>query len=405
MPVFGVIDKEARGHVVTAILIALVAMAFTAVSYGRMARAYPQGGSAFTYVGRELHAGAGYFVGWAMVLDYVVNPLICTIWSSKAVENFFPALPYPLLVIAFALLFTGLNLRGVETSALINALLAAGLGVVIVAFGIAAVHYVLQLHLAGAALTKPFYDPATWSTRAVFSGTAIAVLTYIGFDGISTLTDEAHEPQRTIPRAIVATCLITGVLAALEVYLAQLAWPAGKPFPDVDTAYVHVSGQVGGALLFGVVNVSLLVATIGSGMASHLGAARLLFAMGRDGALPRKLFGALDPNSRIPANNVLIIGAIVLAGGLAFSYELGAELLNFGALIAFMGVNLAAAVNAWREGRWANWYAIVLALLGLIVCFVIWTYLGTTAKAVGSVWALLGIALYLVRRKATAYTP
>jgi putrescine importer len=402
MPVFGVIDKEARGHVVTAILIALVAMLFTAVSYGRMARAYPQGGSAFTYVGKELHAGAGYFVGWAMALDYVVNPLICTIWSSKAVENFFPALPYPLLVVAFALLFVGLNLRGVETSARINALLAAGLGVVIVAFGIAAVHYVLQLDLHGAAFVKPFYDPATWSTRAVFSGTAIAVLTYIGFDGISTLTDEAKDPQRSIPRAIVATCLITGVLAALEVYLAQLAWPAGKQFPDVDTAYVHVSGQVGGALLFAVVNVSLLVATIGSGMASHLGAARLLFAMGRDGALPPKIFGALDPKRRIPRNNVLIIGAVVLAGGLAFSYELGTQLLNFGALIAFMGVNLAAAVNAWREGRFANWWPIAISVLGLIVCFAIWTYLGPTAKLIGSLWALLGVALFFVRRKNSA---
>jgi amino acid transporter len=399
MPVYGVINNEARGHVVTAILIALVAMLFTAMSYGRMARAYPQGGSAFTYVGKELHSGAGYFVGWAMVLDYVVNPLICTIWSSKAVENFIPALPYPLLVVAFALLFTGLNLRGVETSALINALLAAGLGVVIVVFGVAAVHYVVELHLHGAAFTRPFYDPPYWSTHAVFSGTAIAVLTYIGFDGISTLTDEAKDPKRSIPRAIVATCLITGVLAAIEVYLAQLAWPRGRAFPDVDTAFVHVSGLIGGTLLFALVNVSLLIATIGSGMASHLGAARLLFAMGQDGALPRRIFGAIEPKRRIPRNNVLIIGAIVLAGGLAFSYDLGAQLLNFGALIAFMGVNVAAAVNAWRERQLANWLTILIAVLGAIICFALWSYLGTTAKIVGTIWALLGIALYLVRRR------
>jgi putrescine importer len=399
MPVFGVIYQESRGHVVLAILIALVAMLFTAYSYGRMARAYPKGGSAFTYVGQELHPSLGYITGWCMAMDYILNPLICTVWCSKAAMNFVPGIPYFLWVLLFALLFTVLNLRGVETSARINAAVAAGLGVVIVLFVVAAVRYLLHTAIGSSAFfLDPLYNKATFSAPAVYRGTSIAVLTYIGFDGISTLSDEAHNPQKTIPRAIIFTCLITGVLASIEVYLAQLAWPRGAAFPDLDTAYVAVAQRVGGTALFAIMNGALLIATIGSGMASQLGAARLLYAMGEDGALPRSFFGTLNPVRRIPQNNVLLIGAIVLVGALAMSYQLGTELLNYGALLAFMGVNVASAVLAWRNREGAFWFTILLSLAGFVVCFFLWLNLGHTALWAGTIWGTLGILLWLVRR-------
>jgi len=400
MPSFGVIYDVSRDHVVTAMLIALVAMLFTAYSYGRMARAYPTGGSAFTYVGEGLHPSLGYMAGWCMAMDYVLNPLICTIWCSKAAINFIPAVPYVVWVLLFAALFTLLNLNGVETSAKINAAVAAGLGVVIVLFAGAAIRYLWHLHEPHAAFyLRPFYDRATFSSSAVFRGTSIAVLTYIGFDGISTLTDEAKDPEHSVPRAIVMTCLITGVLACFEVYLGQLVWPRGLSFPDIDTAYVHVSGRIGGPLIFALVNGALLVASIGSGMASQLGAARLLFAMGDDGALPKKFFGALHPKTRIPRNNVLLIGAIVLVGALLISYQIGAELLNYGALLAFMGVNLASAMLGWRTGGAKQWFPILLSLSGCAVCFFLWLNLGPLARMVGSIWAAIGIVLWLFRRR------
>ncbi len=399
MPSFGVIYAEGHGHVVTAILFALVAMLFTAVSYGRMAKVYPEGGSAFMYVGRELHPSLGYLTGWCMVMDYILNPLICTIWCSKAAGNFLPEVPYVVWALFFAAMFTLLNLNGVETSARINSAMAAVLGIVIVLFLIAAGRYLLIHPLHGAQqFILPFYDSTRFSTRAVFRGTSIAVLTYIGFDGISTLTDEAKDPARSVPRAIVLTCLITGVLASIEVYLGQLIWPLGKVFPDVDTAYVQVARIAGGAFMFVLVNASLLVATIGSGMASQLGAARLLLAMGQDKAIPKTFFGAVDPKNRIPRNNVLLIGGICLVGALAFSYQLGTELLNYGALLAFMGVNVSSALLGWRRDRKAEWFPILISLLGFLVCFFIWLNLGNLAKVVGTAWALAGIALYFVRR-------
>ncbi len=393
MPSFGVVSTAAHGHVVTAILIAMVAMLFTAISYGRMARVYPSAGSAFTYVGRELHPALGYITGWSMAMDYILNPLICTIWCSKAAQNFFPQMPYFLWAIFFALLFTWLNLRGVETSARINAFLAAGMGIVIVIFVFEAVRYIYHLPYFGPAFfTHPFYDPQTFSSSALFRGTSIAVLTYIGFDGISTLSEEVKNPRRNVLRATVLVCLVTGVLASVEVYLAQLVWPASQPFPDVDTAFVHISGRVGGIFLFGLVNLTLLVANMGSGMSSQLGAARLLYGMGRSNALPRSFFGAIEPKNHVPRNNVLLVGALALAGAFAMSYTLGAEMLNFGALIAFMGVNAAAFVRYYLREEKKRWTNFVPPVLGFFICLFIWLHLGWQAKLAGGIWMIAGIA-------------
>ncbi len=402
MPSFGVIYHEANGHVVTAILLAMVAMLFTSISYGRMARVYPHGGSAFLYVGKEIHPSLGYLTGWCLVMDYVLNPLICTIWCSRAAMNFLPGIPYIAWAIFFAALFTALNCNGIETSARINAAMAAALGIVIVLVLAAAARWLLHLSQPTPAFfVRPFYDPATFNMSGLLRGTSIAVLTYIGFDGISTLTDEAKDPSRSVPRAIVLTCLITGILASIEVYVAQLVWPSGLAFPDIDTAYVHVSGRMGGPILFAIVNASLLLANMGSGMASQLGAARLLYVMGVDGALPRKFFGAVSAKSRIPLNNVLLIGAICLVGALVFSYQLGTELLNYGALLAFMGVNLSSMIRGWRHGRFAQIGPILLSLAGLLTCAVLWWNLGPLAKAAGTSWAFIGVLLWIVRRRTT----
>ena len=402
MPSFGVIYHEANGHVVTAILLAMVAMLFTSISYGRMARVYPHGGSAFLYVGKELHPSLGYITGWCLVMDYVLNPLICTIWCSRAAINFVPGVPYAVFAIAFALFFTVLNCRGVETSARINRVMAAALGVVIVLVFLAGIRWLLRLHHPPSGFfLQPFYDPSTFNSGGLLRGTSIAVLTYIGFDGISTLTDEAREPSRDVPRAIVLTCLITGVLASIEVYLAQLVWPKGAPFPDLDTAYVHVSGRMGGPILFLIVNGALLLANVGSGLASQLGAARLLYAMGEDGALPRRFFGVVHPQTQVPRNNVLLVGAISLIGALVFSYQLGTELLNYGALLAFMGVNLASIVRAWRDGRASAWLPMLLSAGGLITCLFLWINLGSLARIAGTAWAIAGVFLWIVRRNKT----
>ncbi len=283
-----------------------------------------------------------------------------------------------------------------------NTGMAAALGIVILLVLAASARWILHLtHPTLGLFLDPLYNGASFTSSGLFRGTSIAVLTYIGFDGISTLTDEATDPSRSVPRAIVLTCLITGILASIEVYFAQLVWPRGAAFPDINTAYVYVSGRMGGPVLFAIVNAALLLATIGSGMASQMGAARLLYAMGKDGALPGRFFSALHPKNQIPRNNVLLIGAISLLGALAFSYQLGTELLNFGALLAFMGVNLSSILRGWRHGRWSQWFPMSLSLGGMATCFFLWINLGRHAQEVGLAWALAGVLLWLFRRRVT----
>jgi amino acid transporter len=397
MAPYGVVCETARGHVVTTILIAMVAMLFTAVSYGRMANAYPSAGSAYTYVGQELHAAWGYLTGWAMIFDYVMNPILSVIFCSKATmslaeaTSFIPRLPFPAWALFFAVLFTLLNLRGIESSSRTNALLAAGLGAVVALFLVAAVRSVWNSPgLAAGRFLHPFYDPRTFSWATVSTGTSMAMLTYIGFDGISTLSEEAHNPRRNILLATVLTCLITGILASAEVYCAQLVRPS-YVFADKDTAIFEIAREAGGPVLFFTVNVALLVAQIGSGMGAQLGGGRLLYAMGRDQAIPRRFFGALDPRTRIPRNNILLLGGLALIGALLIDFDLSIELLNFGALIGFMGVNIAAFVRYYVRSDKKTALNLALPLLGFLFCLYVWWSLKPTAKVVGLAWLAVGL--------------
>jgi len=393
MPAYGLVSETARGHVVTAILLAMLAMLFTAIAYGRMARAYPSAGSAFTYVGQEIHPALGYVTGWGMVMDYLLNPLICTIFCSQLARNVAPGIPYFVCAIFFAGLFTGLNLFGINTTAKINDTLAIAMAVVIAIFFVVAGRYVFgNPHSEPGFFWHPFYNPDTFALKSVFGGTSLAVLTYIGFDGISTLSEEAKNPKRDILLATVLVCVIIGVLAGCEVYAAQLIWPASRPFPDVTTAFVHVAGLAGGRWLLQLVNGTLLVATIGSGLGSQLGAARLLYAMGRSNAVPKSFFGALDPVRQIPRNNVLFAGALALLGALTMSFERGVELLNFGALIAFMGVNASSLVRYYIRSQDRGLGDLLPPICGFTICLLLWWNLNPNAKIAGSIWMVLGLA-------------
>jgi amino acid transporter len=403
MPLYGNVCKEAHGHVVTTILIGMVAMLFTAISYGRMANAYPSAGSAYTYVGQELHPALGYLTGWAMVFDYVLNPIISVIWCSKAAMNFLPSVPYPAWAVFFAVLFTGLNLRGIKASARTNQWMAAGLMIVVVLFLVAAVRYIwANVDASAGQFLRPLYDPKTFDFPAVSEGASLAMLTYIGFDAISTLSEEAHNPRRNILLATVLTCLITGILAGSQVYAAQLVWPSNEGFSDPDTAFVEIAGRAGeslpiviagysgAAILFFTVNLALLVAQTGSGSGAHLAAGRLLYGMGRDNAIPRRFFGALAPRSHIPRNNIVLVGALAMAGAFALDFELGCQLLNFGALIGFMGVNVAAFVRYFLRNDKKNLLNLVLPGAGFLICLYLWCSLALPAKLAGLAWLATG---------------
>ena len=395
MPGFGVYANASKGQVVTCILVGMLAMVFTAISYGRMARVYPSAGSAYTYVGREIHPALGFVTGWSMTMDYIINPLICTIWCGKAMLDFLPDVSPSFWFIIFASLFTVLNLRGVETSARINKALCAVMGVVIVAFFLVTWRFLFHHGPHDAAFfIRPFYNPAAFNRTVILHGTSLAVLTYIGFDGISTLSEEVHNPRRNILLATVLVCVVTGLLASAEVYSAQLLHPGyGFSETEAERAFAHVAAIAGGTALSLAITLTLFVATVGSGMGAQLGAARLLYGMGRSNAIPKSIFGAVDARTRIPRNNVLIVGAIALVGAFFIrNYDRAAELLNYGALIAFMGVNLASLTHYFIRGAERSFTHLVVPVLGFVICAALWWHLSRPAMIAGSIWMFLGVA-------------
>ena len=410
MGIYGVISNKAHGHVVTTILIAMVAMLFTAMSYGRMARVYPSAGSAYTYVGQETHPSLGYIVGWGMVMDYLLNPLICTAFCAKAAMNILPGLSYYVWILIFAAFFTWMNLRGIKTSAQLNEALCAGMVLVVLLFLGSVVRAVWHVHHDPGFFTHPFYQPGSFHPASIFAGTSVAVLTYIGFDAVSTLSEEVENPRRNILLATVLVCLITGVLSGLEVYAAQLIW-GSKLFPSdqVESAFAILSRQAGGAILFWIINVTLLLANMGSALGSQLAAGRLLYGMGRGNALPKAFFGAIEPKRHVPRNNILVVGAFALAGAaiLEFfsgrlgggAYEIGAEALNFGAFIAFMGVNGASFIHHCRHERSRNLSGLVVPALGFLICAFIWFHLSRPALVLGAIWMAAGITYGAIRTR------
>ena len=404
IPLFGVAQKLSNGHTVTTILVAMFAMVITAVSYGRMAAVYPSAGSAYTYVGRTLNAHLGFLIGWAMLLDYMLQPLINVVWISVALHSrYIASIPFPVTALAVTAFITILNLIGIRSSARANKLLLFAMCVVIGIFFVLGIHFLFhRQHWAGLVSFAPFYASATFHTRLIWQATSFAALTYIGFDGITTLSEDVQNPRRNVLLATVLVCVLTGLLGGAEVYLGQRIWPDWHTFPNLETAFMDVCRRVGGPFLFEAMGAILLLAALGSALTGGLGAARLLFGMGRDGVLPRGFFAHIHPENNTPTYNILLIGAVTYVGAIALNYignayEHAGELLNFGAFLAFMGVNLSSFWHFALRQRGARrriFADIVLPLTGFAFCASIWWNLNILAKIVGGIWFLLG-ASYL----------
>jgi len=403
VPLYGVAQKLSDGHFVTIILIALFAMLITAVSYGRMGALYPTAGSAYTYVGRGLNPHLGFLAGWAMILDYLLQPLINTVWMATALhERYVPQIPFILWALVIAGIMTVLNLAGVKSSARANKVLLAIMSVVVAFFVWLAIRYLWHGQgWAGLLSTEPLYNPKTFSSHKILTATSFAALTYIGFDGVTTLAEDVENPKRNVLLAVVLTCIFAGVCSGFEAYLGARVWPDWHTFPNLETAYMDICRRVGGLFLFNAMGAILIVAAFGSGLTGTLGAARLLFGMGRDGVLPRKFFGYLKPGSSTPTYNILLIGGIAFVGAVALNYigsayEHAGELLNFGAFLAFMGVNFACfwqfSVIAKKAGASRRLLRdAILPLIGFAFCGLIWWNLNYLAKTVGGIWFAIGI--------------
>ncbi|MFJ3033480.1 APC family permease [Curtobacterium pusillum] len=406
---FGIVSGQTDGAVPSAYLIALVIMLLTAVSYGKMVRVYPAAGSAYTYVRESIHPNAGFMVGWASLLDYLLLPMVNALIIRLYLEQVFPALPAWVTVVVYTLFVTTVICLSMRGTSNLNMVLLIGAILAMIAFVVFAVIELVRGAGAGTIVSaEPFvHDGVTMS--ALLTGATVVCFSFIGFDAVTMYTEEAKS-IRIMPKAILLTVLIGGLIFLVSAYFAQLRFPTNAPFGEfTDDPLPQIGLLVGGKVFQAILVAAGFVAALASGLASHASVARMLLVMGRNNVLPKKVFGYVSPRTRTPVLNVIVVGAVTLLA-MTFSLDTISSYINFGALIAFTFVNLTVIVHfAWREGRRHTardrFTYIVLPGVAMLLTGVLWSQLHADALIAGGVWAAIGFVYLLVITKGFRIQP
>jgi amino acid transporter len=396
--IFGVIAETTGGASPSAYLVALIAMLFTAHSYGRMAITYPVAGSAYTYVRKSIDSRAGFLVGWAILLDYLFLPMVIWLIGGAYLSAQFPGVPFALWIIGFILITTALNVLGIKVADKANYLLMAFQLLVIVFFVALSIGHVASNSGAGALVSpEPFMNPDS-GFGAITAGAAIAAYSFLGFDAVTTLTEETVEPRKNMPRAIMLIALIGGGIFIVVSYFTQLVHPGGV-FEDSASAASEIAVQIGGQLFGAVFLAGLVVAQFASGLAAQASASRLLYAMGRDSVLPKTVFGRLNPRFHTPVLNLIITGTVGLIA-IFLDVATSTSFINFGAFTAFTLVNLSVVFHFVRQRRAGNLLNplsyVVIPAVGAIVCAYLLSRLDSNAITLGVSWLAIGVIVLAV---------
>ena len=393
--IFGVVAEVTSGASASAYLVAMVAMLFTASSYGRMAAAYPAAGSAYTYVRRTVDSRIGFLVGWAVLLDYLFLPMVIWLIGAAYLGAQFPAVPSWVWIVSFIIITTLLNILGIKVADRTNYVLKAFQVLVILTFVALSVGTVVANEGAGGLVSAGPFAGIEASFAGITAGAAIAAYSFLGFDAVTTFTEETIEPRKTVPRAILLIALIGGVIFVLVSYSTQLVHPGGV-FEDSSSAAFDIALQIGGNVFGAIFLAGLVIAQFASGLAAQASASRLLFAMGRDGVLPRKIFGEVSKRFRSPVFSLVIIGVVGLVA-IFLDLSTSTSFINFGAFIAFTMVNVSVIFYYFRqkaEGKSLNplLYLVLPAIGGIITIYLL-TRLDSNAIILGLSWLALGIVV------------
>jgi amino acid transporter len=404
------VQQTSRGHAALSYLVAMVAMLFTAASYGKMSGAFPSAGSTYTYAQEGLHPNIGFIAGWAMILDYFLIPLLSVVYVALTANRMLPQVPYFVWAILCTLMITAINVRGIRVTARAGNVMMVLMTACAILFVIVSARWVIVHHGVAGLLSLPtLYNPETFSLRPLMLGAAIASLSYIGFDAISTLAEDTIRPERDISIATVLVCLIQTVFCVITVYLAALVWPDFRTFPNPETAILDIANTAGGAWMMGSLIFILLVAGVASALTGQAGASRLLLGMGRDGVISRRIFAHVDPKFSTPVRGIYVMGFVSLVGSLVMRFQLVVELLNFGAFIGFILVNLSVIRHFYFRLHQRTGYAFFTNLLfpsvGTLVCTYVWFNLSFKARVAGFCWLGIGLVYLAVITRGFRRTP
>jgi putrescine importer len=400
---FGIVSDETNAVVPLAYLFALVAMVFTAISYGRMTRVYPSAGSAYTYASEAIHPNFGFLVGWSSLLDYLLLPMVNAVIGRIYFEGFFPEAPSWVFVVVYVAAITALNYLSMKGTSRVNGILLVFQVVMIAAFVVQA-WLALQHGMGeGTIFTmNPLYHEGV-QLSAVVAGATVVCFSFIGFDAITMYSEEAKSPNE-VPRAIVLALLIGGAIFFVAAWFSQSVFPTLEGFEVTDDTLPEMALKVGGHFFWILFTSAALAAIIASSLSSHASVSRMIYVMARNGKgrIPRYL-SYIHPTFLTPAHAVLIVGIVSLLA-VKFTLEFISSMINFGALIAFTVVNLTVIVFyairlKQRRTPKEIFRNIVLPFIGMCLTGVLWANLHFDALLYGAIWLAIGIILlaYMTR--------
>lgn len=397
---FGIVAEETGGHVPLAYLVVMIAVLFTAFSYSRMVRFFPIAGSAYTYAKEAINAHLGFLVGWVATLDYLLLPMINAILSGIYMGAVFPEVPFWVWVLLTVGICTVLNLIGVKLAASMNVILVSIQLVVAVVFVVLTIVNIVN-GANGAEFTIAPFISGDVQMVSIAAGAAILALSFLGFDAVSTLAEEAEKPTRDIPRAIFIIVLVAGAFFMTVTYVMQVLIPDVTQLADIVGASPEIAKYVGGAAFQAIFVGGYMMAVLGCGITQQMSAARLLYAMGRDGALPKRLFSWVNATG-VPVGNVLLVGVVALTA-LFVDLDQAASMINFGAFIAFTFVNLSVIFVFFRflkrRSPGALLGFVLVPGIGVVINVWLWLSLDNVSMMIGGVWFVLGLVYLMVRTR------
>jgi len=405
--VYGYVNAEAPGMVPLAYIIGMVAMLFTALSYGSMARAFPVAGSVYSYAQRGLNPHIGFIAGWLMLLDYLLIPPLLYVYAAMALNHLYPDIPKVGFILAFLVSATFVNLRGITFTARMNIIFLLAQLVVL---GIFLFYAWNALHNGagnGRLTLAPLYSPDHFNFALLMQAVSIAVLSFLGFDAISTLAEEIKgDPGRSVGKASMLTLLVMGAIFVMQTWIAtDLA--AGMGFKSADTAFYEIAELAAGSWLATLTAVATALSWgVAVAITSQAAVSRLLFGMARDGKLP-KVLAKVHSKHNTPYVSIYLVAVLSLLICYLFinAVDTLTSLVNFGALSGFMLLHITVINHYWRRERSGQVIRhLICPLIGFGIVAAILYNMGVDAQKLGLIWIAAGVVYLCALNKLTGNT-
>jgi amino acid transporter len=407
-------QTAAHGALAGSYIVALVLVFLTLLSYRRLSRAFHEGGSVFSYTGHGIHRRAGLFTGWTALLFYITLASSFFMIGADTASKMFSPVPYIFWLILIAVVSCVVVLLGQRLSSLAVTVITLGI------IGITVIYILVCFMSAskGAAPADSTVGTAFTGTEAgfsnVMSGAAIACLSFLGFDSVTTLTDETEHAKRSTGKAMAIACACAAALFFFQALSSAVIMPDYTQL-EASGAMAAIAEKTGGAPMQALLSLSVILAAFGVGIVGVTAASRMLGIMLDEGrtrsgrgshSAAGGLLYDLFPQTGVSPLNVIICFAVAVF--IAFVIPgrdsmLAFDLARFAGILCFMLVNAASLIFFWfKKNDQAYVRSLIIPTAGFLASLWIWINIDPDSFGIGIIFALVGViiitVLYLYER-------